>query len=89
MVLHYCKPLLHLPCACDGCGDSFTLYHALDCHHGGLVTRRHNEVRDAVGDLASLVWNPVRNEPNVKEAGHDEQGSLVADLAVHEFGTPL
>ena len=44
------------------------------------MTRRHNEVRDAEGDLVSLVWNPVRpREPVVKEAGDDEQGALVAD----------
>ena len=52
------------------------------------MTRRHNEVRDAVGDLASLVWNPVRCEPVVKEAGHDEQGALVADLAIRGAGNP-
>ena len=40
------------------------------------MTCRHNEVRDAVGDLVSFVWNPVRCEPIVKEAGDDEQGTL-------------
>ena len=28
------------------------------------------------------MWNPVRHEPVVKEAGHDEQGALFADLAI-------
>ena len=46
---------------------------------GGLVTCRHNKVQDAVGDLASLVWNPVRREPIVKEDGDDEHGALIAD----------
>ena len=32
---------------------------------GGLVTGRHNEVRDAFGDLASLVWSSVIKEPVV------------------------
>ena len=49
---------------------------------GVLVTCRHNEVRDAAGDFASLVWNPVRYEHIVKEAGGDAQGALVADLAI-------
>ena len=50
---------------------------------GGLVTRRHNRMQDAVRDLASLVWNPVRRKPIVKEDGDDEHGALITDLAVH------
>lgn len=30
--------------------------HALDCKFGGLVNPQHNEVHDAINDLASLVW---------------------------------
>ena len=82
LALGYRKPFLNLPGTCDGCGATFTVDHALDCRFGGLVTRRRSEVRDAVGDLASLVWNPVRREPVVKEAGDDEQGALVANLAI-------
>ena len=59
LALRYRKPLLSLPSVCDGCGAPFSVDHALDCPFGGLVTRRHNEVRDAFGDLASLVWSPV------------------------------
>ena len=33
--------------------------HAWDCRFGGLVGCRHNEIRDAIGDLASLVWGNV------------------------------
>ena len=40
-----------------------SIEHALDYHFGDLVSRRHNEVRDAFGDLASLVWSPVMKEP--------------------------
>ena len=47
-------------------GAAFTVDHALDC-------------RSVVEDLAFLVWN---SEPIVKEAGDDEQGALVADLAI-------
>ena len=46
------------------------------------MTHRHNKTPDAVGDLDSLMWNPVRCEPIVKEAGDDEQGTLIADLAI-------
>ena len=39
-------------------------------------------MHDAVGDLASLVWNPVQHEPIVKEAGDDDCSALIADLAI-------
>ena len=65
LALRYRKPLLSLPSVCDGCGAPFSVDHALDCRFGGVVTCRHNEVRDAFGDLASLVWSPVVKEPIV------------------------
>ena len=46
----------------DGCGDAFSMEHALDCRFDGLIGCYHNEVHDAIGDLASLVWvNVVRD----------------------------
>ena len=81
LALRYRKPLLSLSSVCDGCGAPFSIEHALDCRFGGLVTHRHNEVRDAFGDLASLVWSPVVKEPVVHDgsAGAD---TLIADLCV-------
>ena len=34
---------------------SFSVEHALGCHVGDLVGQRHNEVQDAIDDLATLV----------------------------------
>jgi len=61
--------------------------HALDCRFGGLVSCRHNEVRDAFGDLASLVWSPVMKEPIVcdNSAGAD---TLIIDLCVRGVWEP-
>ena len=59
----------------------------IDCRFGGLVTRRHNEVRDAFGDLSSLVWGPVHREPIVPEAS-DDSSALKADLAVRGVWQP-
>ena len=87
LALRYKKPLLCLPSVCDGCGAPFSIEHALDCHFGGLVTRRHIEVRDAFGDLASLIWAPVVKEPVVCDgsAGAD---TLIANLCVQGVWEP-
>ena len=49
---------------CDGCDTKFSISHALDCKKGGLVTARHNELRDGVADLANKDFTPahVRDE---------------------------
>ena len=43
--LRYGKDLARLPSNCP-CGEIFTINHALNCHSGGFVIIRHNEVRD-------------------------------------------
>ena len=54
-----------LPTHCDGCEARFTISHSLDCKKGGLVTARHNELRDGVADLAGKAFTPshVRSDP--------------------------
>ena len=81
LALRYRKPLLSLSSVCDGCGAPLSIKHALDCRFGGLVTHRHNEVRDAFGDLASLVWSPVVKEPIVND-GSASADTLIADLCI-------
>jgi len=88
LALHYRKPLLCLPAACDECGAPFSIEHALDCCHGGLVSRRHNEVRDAFGNLASLVWNPVLKEPVVCDGSAGNSDTLITDLCIHGAWQP-
>ena len=48
-----------LPTHCDGCEARFTISHALDCKKGGLVTARHNELRDGVADLNGKAFTPA------------------------------
>ena len=91
LALQYNKPPLCMPPTCDGCGAPFTVTHALDCHVGGLVGRIHNEVRDAFGDLASLVWGQVHRELVVnlrKSHNADDRGAVVADLCVRGVWQP-
>ena len=59
LALCYNKPLLALPGVCDGCGKSFSLDHGLNCPNGGNIIRRHNEVRDVAGQLASMAYSHV------------------------------
>ena len=55
----------------------------------GLVTQRHNEVRDALGDIADMAYREVIREPVVREAS-DAAGipALVADLGVRGVWQP-
>ena len=80
LCLRYSKPLLQLPLHCDGCGSEFTITHALDCKKGGLVTQRHNEVRDLLYDLSALVWNQTIKEPIVWEADSAHE-TLIGDIS--------
>ncbi len=48
-----------------------------------MVLLRHNEIRDALGDLAGLVRRDIKREPFVREANVAEGiPALVADLGV-------
>ena len=70
-----------IPFSCDGCGSSFSLSHALDCRKGGLVMQCHNEVQDALGDLAALAYKDVIHKSVVRD-GNAEVSALVADLGI-------
>jgi hypothetical protein len=38
----HCPP--DLPIQCNGCQQKFSVHHALECKHGGLLISRHNEI---------------------------------------------
>ena len=46
-----------LPRYCNGCNATFSIFHALDCKWGGLVTACHKDLRDGVKDLAGKAFN--------------------------------
>ena len=75
--LHYHSLLATMSASCD----VFCLPHALDCHKEGLVTQRHEEVRDPLGDLAALAYKDIICDPVVCE-GDDGVPVLIADLGV-------
>ena len=89
LTMRYNRPLLNMPANCDGCGAATSLEHALDCKKGGLVTQSHNEVRDVIGNLASVVFKEVVKEPVVQEANNAEGvPSLIADLSIRRVWQP-
>ena len=56
---------------------------------GGLIVQQHNEIRDAIGDLAAMVWGQVRREPIVSESTIEPaEETLVADLSVRGVWLP-
>ena len=53
------------PRYCYFCNTTFSICHTLDCKRFGLVTERHNKIRDGVADLARKAFTPsyVREYP--------------------------
>ena len=51
----------------NGCGVASSICNAVDCKKGGLITERHNKLRDGVADLASKAFTAthVRDDPNM------------------------
>ena len=89
LALRYLRTPPGLPSRCDGCGESFSLQHGLDCPRGGLIIKRHNEIRDCLGDMAAMVWPQVIKEPVVKEGNPalDDSG-LRLDLGIRGVWQP-
>jgi hypothetical protein len=83
-----------LPESCDGCGQRFSVGHALSCKKGGLVLLRHNDLVAEWHELSAQALTPsaVSDEPlihsgqggnGIRAAGTDPE--LRGDVAVHGF----
>ena len=62
--IRYNWALPRLPTTCV-CGSSYNLQHSLSCKKGGLISLRHNEIRDVSAELMSEVCKDVRKEPGL------------------------
>ncbi len=71
LLLRYARSPGDLPSQCDGCGQAFSVQHAMTCKKGGLVIIRHNEIGDELADIASKALTPsaVRDEPTIYPHG--------------------
>jgi hypothetical protein len=89
LAIRYRKPAFNLPSTCDGCGEPFNIDHALCCRRGGLIIRRHNEVRGVLGDMMETTWGCCIREPIIKEQNPmTNQISLKGDLACRGVWEP-
>ena len=88
--VRYGKEAKDLPAVCDApaCRQKNSIEHALNCKHGGLVIRRHNELRDELGQLCKLGYAHVMKEPvtkvgdSTKPLDHADRDGRRGDLCV-------
>ena len=75
---------LYLPTHCDSCNSKFSIYYALDCKKGGLITNRHNDLRFGVSDLTGKDFTPlyVHDNPLI------HPGFSIREVKVHPMESP-
>ena len=63
--MQYCCAPLDFNTHCNGCEEKFTVQHALTCKVQGLISMRHNEVKEELTSLCTKALNPsvVQGEP--------------------------
>lgn len=56
-----------IPKVCDGCGERFSVRHALKCKNGGLVIHRHDEIRNELIHLLRIAFtnSAIYSEPRI------------------------
>jgi len=75
LALRYGRTPTNLSTHCDADGEEFTVCHALNCKKGGLVTLRHNELRDLNIEMVKTAgFTHTVKEPMVKESDVKGEG---------------
>ena len=80
LAIRYNAPLRGLPSRCP-CGQPFDMNHAMNCKRGGLVTIRHNNIRDFEANLLRQVCNDVECEPPLQPLDGEQITGLIGDEA--------
>jgi hypothetical protein len=74
MLFFYVTPYHHWACnsaKCDGCGNNFSINHALKCQYGGLIILRHDKVMKELIELGTMALRPaaVQDKPSLITVG--------------------
>ena len=84
---------------CDWCQQRFTIGHALQCQHGGLVLHHHNNLAGGWHSLCAEAFKPLAVSDELKipqyqtpstnpAITHDDQPTtLPGGVAAHGFWT--
>ena len=89
VALRYARIPPQMKSLCDGCGEDFTISHALNCKKGGLVAHRHNDFRDLNIDLLTKSGlTQVIEEPVLKESCVNGEDGLRVDWSARSFWEP-
>ena len=65
LCLRYEKKLKNLPEKCP-CTADFNVVHAMNCHRGGFVNARHDNIKNFDAKLLEAVCNDVEVEPHLQ-----------------------
>ena len=66
LCLRYDKPLKNIPSKC-ACGAVFNTTHAMNCHRGGFINARHDNIRNFDCKLLQNVCRDVEIEPQLQK----------------------
>ena len=83
--VRYALDTLPMPSRC-GCGEIFSLNHAMNCHTGGFVYARHNRVRDLLFDILGTLFEDVKKEPHLLSLSDEEKAALVVKYGTRDLG---
>jgi hypothetical protein len=81
---------------CDGCGKPWSLAHSQICSKGGLVTMRHDDLKEEFMSLCKQAFRPSkvygepiinsnRNNAETNARETEDMTELRGDVAVHGF----
>ena len=83
LTLRYGRTPTNLATHFDADGEEFKVCHALNCIKGGLVTLRHNELRDLNIEMVKTAgFTHTVKEPTVKDSDMKGEGGLRVDWSV-------
>ena len=62
--IRYGWPLSNLPTTCP-CGSKYDFQHSMSCKKVGLISIRHNDIRDLIATILREVCNDIEVESKV------------------------